>query len=260
MNPVPPEVARVSAINLLLISSYRGIRVLAWDGDLLYACRGYQVVRLQARQASPRWDPVARFRPAWWRNLTSRRALTYRLMRDGFHALTVLPDRTMIGAVPGAIVTRCPESDEFRITHRILRGTRPLHITATPSQRIYWGEYFDNRDREEVHIYVSEDRGATWHVAYTFPAGAIRHVHNIVNDRWRNCLWILTGDEARECRVLRASHDLNSVEPVLEGNQQARAVAAIPTKKRSIYRPTLPMNRTIFTGSNQTAESSESAT
>ena len=231
MNPVPVEAASMAAINLHLISCYRGIRVLAWDGDLLYACRGYQIVRLHARQRPPLWEPVARFRPTWWRNLTCRGSLTYRLMRDGFHGLTVLPDGTMVGAVPGAIVTRRPESDEFRITQRIPRGTRPLHITATPSQRIYWGEYFDNRDREEVHIYGSADRGATWHVAYTFPAGAIRHVHNVVNDRWRNCLWILTGDEGRECKILRASQDLSSVETVVEGNQQARAVAVIPTKE-----------------------------
>jgi phosphoribosyl-AMP cyclohydrolase len=105
-----------------------------------------------------------------------------------------------------------------------------LHITV-PSGRIYWGEYFDNRARAEVHIYASLDRGRTWQVAYTFPAGSIRHVHNIVYDRWGDCLWILTGDEGAECKVLRASCDLGSVEVVLAGNQQARAVAAIPTQK-----------------------------
>ena len=93
---------------------------------------------------------------------------------------------------------------------------------------VYWGEYFDNRERAEVHIYSSADRGETWQVAYTFPAGAIRHVHNIVYDRWEDCLWILTGDDGAECKVLRASRDLRSVEVVLAGNQQARAVAAVP--------------------------------
>ena len=178
---------------------------------------------------------VARFRPVWWRNLTSRSALSYRLMRDGFHALAILDgqtnNQTMVGAVPGALVTRTPDSDDFRVTHRVQRGTRPLHITAVPSGRIYWGEYFDNRERAEVHIYVSTDRGRTWQITYTFPAGSIRHVHNIVYDRWGDCLWILTGDEGAECKVLRASCDLTSVEVALAGNQQARAVAAIPTRK-----------------------------
>jgi hypothetical protein len=160
-------------------------------------------------------------------------------MRDGFHAMAILGglandpagDPTMVGAVPGAIVTRASDSDEFRITHPIQRGSRPLHITAVPSGRIYWGEYFNNRDRKEVHIYVSSDHGQTWQIAYTFPAGSIRHVHNIIYDRWGDCLWILTGDEGPECRVLRADCDLRSMEVVVAGSQQARAAAGIPTQK-----------------------------
>lgn len=228
-----------SLLKLRKAASWRGIRALAWDGDVLYACCGYQVVRLQIRPNEQKhavpdaeWEPVARFSPAWWRNLTSRTSLTYRLVRDGFHALSIVPGEpggtAMIAAVPGAIVTRAVADDAFRVTHRIRRGTRPLHITAVPRGKIYWGEYFDNRERAAVHIYSSEDKGQTWQVAYTFAAGTIRHVHNIVYDRWANCLWILTGDEGSECKVLRAACDFSSVEEVLAGNQQARAVAAIP--------------------------------
>jgi hypothetical protein len=241
------QIAAVSSsvVNLGKIAAYRGIRVLAWDRDVLYACRGYQVVRLKVGQQvaqSAAWKPVACFRPAWWRKLTSRTRLGYRLVRDGFHALTILSgqreaqqetgvtadDATLIGAIPGAIVTRTPGSEEFKLSHQVRRGTRPLHIAAVPGGNLYWGEYFDNRERAEVHIYGSSDRGQTWQIAYTFPAGAIRHVHNIIYDRWGDCLWILTGDEGSECKVLRASCDLRSVEIVLSGNQQARAVAVIP--------------------------------
>jgi hypothetical protein len=237
--------ATVRAIVFRRVAAFPGIRVLAWDGDVLYASRGYELVRWnvrcgRARRASDwQWQSVATFHPAWWRTLTSRSRLSSRFVRDGFHALAVarepknecgseIGDHTLIAAVPGAIVTRAAGSDEFRVTYKIRRGTRPLHITAVPSGTVYWGEYFDNRERAEVHIYASEDGGETWHVAYTFPSGAIRHVHNIIYDRWGDCLWILTGDEGAECRVLRASCDLRSVEVVLSGNQQARAVAAIP--------------------------------
>jgi len=217
------------ALKLRRVGTHPGIRVLAWEGDILYGCRGYEIAGLQVGKRTD-WSVVARFHPAWWRNLTSRIALPSRLVRDGFHALVILDDRTMVGAVPGALVTRAPDSDEFKVTHQVQRGTRPLHVTAVPSGRIYWGEYFDNRERAEVHIYVSTDRGRTWQVAYTFPAGSIRHVHNIIYDRWGDCLWILTGDERAECKVLRASCDLRAVETVVSGNQQCRAVAAIPTQ------------------------------
>jgi len=247
---IPVAVATSSKLNLRRIAAWQGIRVLLWDGDVLYGCRGYQIVRLRLHpqiSQSEEWEAMAGFRPAWWRNLTSRTPLTYRLVRDGFHALAILAgqteDPTLVGAVPGALVTRTPGSDEFQVTHRIQRGTRPLHVTAIPSGRIYWGEYFDNRERAEVHIYVSIDRGRTWQAAYTFPAGSIRHVHNIVYDRWCDCLWILTGDEGAECKVLRATFDLRSVEVVMSGNQQARAVAAVPTQDGLYFSTDTPLEK-----------------
>jgi hypothetical protein len=227
MDGNPVDGTALSPFTLRRVTAASGIRALLWDKDTLYGCQGYKIVRLRAGGLD--WEPLACFRPAWWRTLTSRNALSSRLLRDGFHALTVLPDGTMVGAVPGAIVTQPAGSAEFHVSHRMLRGTRPLHITAVPSGTIYWGEYFDNRGRDEVHIYASQDRGSTWHIAYTFPAGVIRHVHNIVYDRWGDCLWILTGDEGSECRILRASCDLRSTETVLAGSQQTRAVAAIPS-------------------------------
>jgi hypothetical protein len=112
----------------------------------------------------------------------------------------------------------------------VLRGTRPLHLVAAPSDHIFWGEYFDNPQRDEVHIYASSDRGAHWDVAYTFPKCTIRHVHNIVYDEWENCFWVLTGDQSSECRILRASCDFKNVDLVLSGNQQARSAALVPTR------------------------------
>lgn len=231
------------AIDLHKLGRWRGIRVLAWHGDDLYACRGYELLRLDSRDiqlGKSSWQPVARFRPIWWRTFTAPNRLSYRLVRDGFHALTVAHDQTdhqtdseenhltMIAAVPGAILTGDQAGSEFELTHRVVRGTRPLHITAIPGGNIYWGEYFDNRERAEVHIYASADCGHSWHVAHTFPARVVRHVHNIVYDRYADCLWILTGDEGAECKVLRADRDLRNVEIAISGNQQARAVAAIP--------------------------------
>ena len=96
------------------------------------------------------------------------------------------------------MITLRPDENRFQITHKITRGTRPLHITSIPGGNVFWGEYFDNASRDEVHIYASIDGGVKWDVAYTFPRGAIRHVHNIVHDPWGECLWLLTGDYGDE--------------------------------------------------------------
>lgn len=222
---------RPDILNLALVAEFTNLRVLAWHDDCLYASRGYSLLRakMQVNPDAIEWQPVARYAPDWWRNLSARSRLTFRLVRDGFHALATLASGHMVAAVPGAIVTLAPGENEFQLSYRVLRGTRPLHITSTPDDQVFWGEYFDNPDRDEVHIYASTDRGATWHVAYTFPRGAVRHVHNIVFDEWANCLWVLTGDNGSECRILRVSCDFKNVDTVLSGHQQARSVALVPT-------------------------------
>src|SRR5437867_11026617 len=193
------------------VARFPGLRALAWDGNVLYASRGYDLLSAVADDNPIRWQTVARYSAPMWRNLTVRSRLTLRLFRDGFHALAVLSSGHLVAAVPEAILSLRPMEREFRLSHRVLRGTRPLHFAVTPDDRVFWGEYFDNAARDEVHIYVSTDRGATWDVAYTFARGTIRHVHNIVYDRWANCLWVLTGDAESECRIIRASCDFSDV-------------------------------------------------
>lgn len=212
------------------IAKFPRMRALYWDGDVLYVSRGYELLRGKVNDEPVAWQSVGHYQPEWWRRISSASRLSFRLFRDGFHALNALPTKHLVAAVPKAIVTLAPGETEFRISHRVLRGTRPLHITSTLDGHLYWGEYFDNQQREEVHIYCSTDHGKNWNIAYTFPKGAIRHVHNIVYDEWENCLWVLTGDNGAECRILKASCDFRTVDTVISGNQQARAVAFIPTR------------------------------
>jgi hypothetical protein len=238
-----PSTVQGTAFQLTRVVCLPRMRALAWSGDSLFASQGYELLR--AKIDDPEnlaWQPLAGFRPTWRRRLSVQNRFAARLFRDGFHALAVLP-AALVAAVPGAIVTLHSEEREFRVTHAITRGTRPLHITAVPDGTIFWGEYFDNRLREEVHIYASTDRGQTWNVAYTFPANAVRHVHNIVHDPWANCLWILTGDYGDECRILRASCDLKDVETVLQGNQQARAVAVVAAEDGLYFSSDTPLEQ-----------------
>jgi hypothetical protein len=220
-----------------------GMRALACDGNVLYASRGYQLLRASMEDLPQdlNWHGVGTFRPSWTRKLSVLNRLTARLFRDGFHALAVLPSGALVGAVPGAIITLRENESEFRRTFNITRGTRPLHITAVPGGQVFWGEYFDNPSREAVHVYSSKDGGATWDVAYTFPKSAIRHVHNIVHDPWQNCLWVLTGDYGDECRILRATCDFSRVEVALQGKQQARAVAAVPSEDGLYFASDTPL-------------------
>lgn len=221
----------------------RGLRALAWSGDALYASRGYELIRAQVRDVPSglNWQHVGRFRPSLRRKLSVSNRLTFRLFRDGFHALAVHPSGAIVGVVPGAIVTLRPGELEFQATHVIRRGTRPLHLMALPSGTTFWGEYFDNPFREEVHIYASTDAGQNWNVAYTFPKGSIRHIHNLVYDPWESCIWVLTGDYGNECRIVRANSDFSRVETILQGKQQTRAAAALPCEDGLYFSSDTPL-------------------
>jgi hypothetical protein len=230
-------------LNPARIAAFPGMRALTWRNNHLYASCGYRVfrARVQPHTRIIEWEPIGRYRPGAWRTFISSSRLATRLFRDGFHALAALSSGHLVAAVPGAIVTLAPDETEFRVSHRLLRGTRPLHIAGTPGDHVFWGEYFDNSHREEVHIYASTDRGTHWDVAHTFSKGAIRHVHNIVYDEWENCLWVLTGDHDRECRILRASCDFKTVDVILSGNQTTRSAALVPTPDALYFSSDTPL-------------------
>src|SRR5690242_16300404 len=57
-----------------------GLRALAWDGDVLYASRGYHLLRATITDHSTLdWQPVASFRPGWKRRLSVTNRLSARL-------------------------------------------------------------------------------------------------------------------------------------------------------------------------------------
>ena len=236
--------------SLAPIASFPGLRTLAWNGEVLYASRGYTLFRARMSTTSSRedWQQVGVYRPAWWRTLTQSSRLSFRLFRDGFHALAVLPAGDLVAAVAGAIIRLSPGETEFCTSHRMFCGTRPLHLAVAPNGHVVWGEYFDNRGRDEVHIYLSADHGASWQVAHTFPKGAIRHVHNIVYDQWADCFWILTGDSGAECKILRASCDFKNVDVMLSGSQQARAVALVPAPDGLYFSSDTPLESNYVYG------------
>ena len=230
-------------LRLTCVGRFPNTRVLAWEGTTLYASRGYELFRCQPEKTPITWEAAAKFSPEWWRSLTSASRIGSRLVRDGFHALAVLSTGELIAAVPRAIATLPPGEKEFRVTHTLQRGTRPLNLAVAPDGRVFWGEYFDNPARDEVHVYGSEDRGSSWHIVYSFERKAIRHIHNIVYDRWEDCFWMLNGDIGEECRIVRVSRDWSQAETILSGNQQARSVAAVPRQDGLYFASDTPLEQ-----------------
>ncbi|HQI75448.1 MAG TPA: hypothetical protein PK384_02945 [Candidatus Latescibacteria bacterium] len=192
----------------------------------LWASRGMRIYSSVDHGRS--FEFVAKYRGDLFQRASRASRLVERFTRSGFLALVPRPDGGCVAVVRGRILTRGPGTDGFREAFRIVRGSRPLNICLLPDGRLYWGEYFFNQRRDEVHVYGSDDGGESWDVVYTFPAGRIRHVHGIFYDPFRSGCWVLTGDDDRECKVLFADERFRNPEPVFEGSQQFRSVTVIP--------------------------------
>ena len=107
-----------SLFKLRCVAKFPRMRALYWDGDVLYASRGYELLRAKVDGTNPAWQSVGRYQPEWWRMISSVSRLSSRLFRDGFHALNVIPSKHLVAAVPKAIITLAPGSTEFQMTQQ----------------------------------------------------------------------------------------------------------------------------------------------
>lgn len=213
------ETARVTKLG-----NYRPLLVDA--SNCLWAARGYTLYRSSDQGAS--FDEIAVYNPGLAQRGAMRARLLGRLLRAGFHGLKVLPSGDIVAVVKGGIIRLGKGQRFFELVHRFERGNRPLNICMTPAGNIFYGEYWDNPDRDEVRIFGSFDNGRTWRNVHAFPRFAIRHVHGIHYDHYRDGCWILTGDSDEESSILFADSTLQNIETVARGSQKCRAVTVIP--------------------------------
>jgi hypothetical protein len=230
-------------MKLELKNRFKGFRVLKWYENYLYASKGYYLFKIEGKKlletSNMNWEEVGFFKPDFLRNLGSKNRMSARLLRSGFKCLTFYEDK-IIAVIGKHVAVLEKDSKEFKSTFKIKKAPRPLGMTVTTDGNIYFGEYSGNKKREVISIYASKDGGYMWQIVYTFPKGTIRHIHNIFYDSFDDCLWIITGDEDSESKIIRADKDFNSMEIVYEGNQQSRAATMIVEKDYIYYATDTP--------------------
>jgi hypothetical protein len=74
-----------------------------------------------------------------------------------------------------------------------------------------------------LRIWASTDGGNIWELAHTLPAGSAKHIHNIIWDKHRLGLWVLTGDADGECALLFTADEFKTVTEIIRGGQMVRA-------------------------------------
>ena len=125
-------------------------------------------------------------------------------------------------------------------------GVRPLVFSEIKvidgfEDGVYFGEYYKNDALEPVSIFYRKGIDQ-WEVVYTFPRGTIKHVHNIIADPYRNCVWIMTGDFGEAAAIWRASDGFKNVERVAGGDQKWRGCVGFAIPEGLLYATDTPFS------------------
>lgn len=152
----------------------------------------------------------------------SRFALTRRLLRAEITGLYSLPNGDRLAVAKKGLFLQRGGQGNFEKCFAMPRGSKPLNICIAPSGNLYFGEYFQNIEKQAVHIYRSEDNAQTWQIAYTFAAGEINHIHGVFFDKYTNRIWVVTGDRENECIIGYTEDEFKSLHEVFRGNQDYR--------------------------------------
>lgn len=195
------------------------------EGRQLYGCRGRRLLLTEDWGRS--FATVGEI-PSSSLDLAYATRLSSRLLRLGLHYMCITRKGSLV-LVGHKVIYRATPGRSFEVVFEIPRGSRPLSVAVDDDNRLYFGEYFGNPDRQPVSIFCSEDDGKSWAVTHTFEAGRIRHIHGIQYDPYRKGLWIMTGDDDDEAFVAFSQDGFESMEIVSSGSQAARVVSGIPT-------------------------------
>jgi hypothetical protein len=224
-------------------------RVVTWTIEAIPELRGYTVewagdgniflsrrnVLYQSRDLKPPFAKVAMIPAPAWKQMVSGVRLGQRLLR--FMVTNVVPlsngelfvtfDRS-VGVVRNG---RYVDLAGLARPCRVLRSACAIDHHGD----IYFGEYVMNEQRTPIRVYRYRPGSEALDTVHTFPAGSIKHVHGIYFDKFAGALYCLTGDDERECRMLRTKDGFATLHTVGEGDETWRAVSMLFDETAMFY-------------------------
>lgn len=198
---------------------YKGKKILAVTNEGLIASKGYNLYYKEIDGG--KWSRYGRISDGK-NSLFASFALSRRLTRAEISKLYQLQDGTELCIARKGIFRRETPKDSFEKVFNVVRGSRPMFLCEDKDGSVYFGEYFQNMEKQSVHIYGSHDKGKTWEIVYTFPEGNINHVHGIYFDPYTQKMWYATGDRENECFIGYTENGFKTVTEVFRGGQEYR--------------------------------------
>ena len=178
--------------------------------------------------------------------LVGRFRLLYRLLRLGIRAALAIDNQYILLSVAHRLYELDIETGILSDGCSCDKDVRPLLFTHVQGiegfdDGIYYGGYFLNREKQPIHIYQRLGVDC-WERVYTFSQGTINHVHQIVSDPYRQCVWVFTGDFDEASAIWKVSNHFRTVERVVCNDQRYRACVVHALPEGLLYATDSPYN------------------
>ncbi len=146
----------------------------------------------------------------------------------------------------GRILRYSISTNQLEIEHFYASGMKnPLSFCVcsfeNDEETVYYGEYMQDTGGRPVAIY-SRKKGV-WGKVFEFEADTIKHIHNVVYDKKKDCFYIATGDDDMESGIWVANRAFTSVKEICRGKQMYRSCVLFPTEYGLIYATDTPLHK-----------------
>lgn len=219
------------------ITKYRVVDFLPkihvhWNlNDRIWASRGHDII--MSSDSGETWMKVATIPSGRINKVLSRVDLCRRLLRLGVKTYVQVSDRDFIVFLGGEIFRWRQENNLFNRIGRVRQGSGPLQNGCCVDDKgnVYYGEYWRNPGREDTAVLTWQKETADWVPFYSFPKGAIRHIHAVQFDSITRKVWVATGDQDHESQIGYFDEEcgLQRLTVIASGQQMARAVSLLFT-------------------------------
>ena len=227
------------------------------DGRLVCYHRGSIIVLRDGKELLSMPIPISKKeRYLGWSNYASR------MMRFGVRSSIALDNEQVLLSIGNNVYELSLQKKELSKGWYCGTGIRPLFFTEVKGidgiiDGVYFGGYLGNMDKKPVNIYHRTGIDQ-WEIVYTFPQDTINHVHNIVPDHYRQCLWVFTGDFDDASAIWKVTDDFKKVERVVCNDQKYRGCVVYALPEGLLYATDAPfMDNYTYLLNPETMETKE---
>lgn len=216
-----------------------GYKPLCYIDDKLLIYKNLKFYLMDLKNYSVEY--ITELKEPFYIKLLSKNRLFVRLLRFEPRVGIELNKNIVVISFKGGLYSINLKEKKIELFHKLRsKMSNPLSISFIKNlsgfeDQICYGEYFTNHSKEEVAIYSYILKENKWKKKYSFSKGKINHIHAIVQDKYRNRVWILTGDFGEAAAIYYTDDDFKNVKEFFKGKQIFRACVFTPLKNGIIY-------------------------